>query len=122
MKSFREPFLLPCPFCGGAFSDLSYDRRIVFACEACDYQRTFPGLLTLEKNDHPIKYQNGYKPITQEYYHFENSQKAINEMNKRAPAPARAPAYCTNCGQLLDHVIKEFETITKELNNGKTTD
>jgi hypothetical protein len=30
MKSFREPFLLPCPFCGGAFSDLSYDRRIVF--------------------------------------------------------------------------------------------
>lgn len=88
--SYTEKKLKPCPFCGGKIIDSSYDRGIVFKCIPCGYRRCFPGLLTTVKNEQPIPYVdkkgNPVKPADvkyQEYYHYENTEKAIIEMNKR---------------------------------------
>ncbi len=92
--NYKEEQLKPCPFCGGAMTDDSYDRGHLFKCIPCGYSRSFPGLLTLEKNDNPIPYvDDSNNPVppdkvkTQEYYHYENVQKAIDEMNKRWKQP-----------------------------------
>ncbi len=88
--NYKEIQLIPCPFCGGQITDDSYDRREVFKCIPCGWQRTFDGLLTKVKNDKPIPYVDkegkDIKPKDvkyQEYYHHENIQKAINKMNTR---------------------------------------
>ena len=83
--------LLPCPFCGGKYSERSYDRMIVYECVHCGYSRAFNGLLQAVPNDKPIlQYKNDIGGIdrikpeeAKEWYHSDAHEKAIEEMNKR---------------------------------------
>lgn len=86
-----------CPFCGGKFIDISYDRRIVYSCPTCGYERCFPGLLQLRKGPAEKKYakipyavddktdKDGFllDPEFQQYYHYDAPELAVKEMNER---------------------------------------
>ena len=85
-----EDKLLPCPFCGGKFTDETCDRIIIYRCKSCNYSRHFEGILQMIKNDCPVMYKkkdgkSGYAddPKYQEYYHHDAHEKAIEKMNKR---------------------------------------
>ena len=43
-----EAKLKPCPFCGNAPTDVSYDRAVVIECKPCGYRMAYPGLLQYE--------------------------------------------------------------------------
>lgn len=89
MANHYEKHLKKCPHCDGIITDHSYDRRIVFRCTTCDYDKTYPGIIQINKSQVPIPYSDNDGNIidpknikNQEYYHVNAGEYAISEFNK----------------------------------------
>jgi len=80
---YYEKYLNPCPICGGSIIDKSYDRRIVFRCSVCNYDKCYPGVVQTKVSPVPIPYKGGnFDDRYQEYYHQNAYLFAIEEFNK----------------------------------------
>lgn len=69
--------LKPCPFCGNEVTENSVDRIITIKCPKCNFERSFPGLISNKKTDVPVKYSDG--TVSDYEFYNKNAYKEAEE-------------------------------------------